>query len=251
MVETTELYGGSIQLEFDSGRHTYRVINNGRRYKVPSVTSICGIISKPALIPWAVNATIDVVRAAIGPGAEYSETYLEEVFRAAKQASGGIKKDAASRGTDVHRAIEAGLVGGTREGEICPQADAVIEWLRCTGSTVVETERRIYSRRYRYSGTLDAIVEIDGRLVLLDWKTGGRYADHLMQTAAYQYAFEEETGQLIDRRILVSLKDGLKPHPFPRSTYRRHLAGFLGALRLFTNLKKAEKDLKDAARLLQ
>ena len=205
---------------------------------------MCGIISKPALIPWAVNATIDVVRAAIGPGAEYSETYLEEVFRAAKQASGGIKKDAASKGTEIHKAVEA-LLGGSEGNPELPgyQAAAGLQlWLQSLGARVIEIERRIYSRRYRYSGTLDAIVAIDGRLVLLDWKSGKSiYPEYYLQTAAYVKAYEEETGFKIDKRILVKVGDEITPTECGRESLRRDFAAFLGAKQLFDRISYLSK----------
>lgn len=61
-----------------------------------------------------------------------------------------------------------------------------LDWERHTKLKVIATEVRMVSERYRYGGTLDAVGEIDGKLCLLDWKTGGVYGDTVIpQLAAY------------------------------------------------------------------
>lgn len=49
-------------------------------------------------------------------------------------------------------------------------------------------EIQLVSPTYRFGGTPDAIAEVDGEVVLLDWKTSnGIYSDYLIQLAAYQH----------------------------------------------------------------
>jgi hypothetical protein len=246
LTETTELYGGEVILEFNPGNHQYRVIIRGRKYKPLAVTRICSIVDKPALIYWAIDNTLDVVKAAIGSGAEYSETYLTEVYRAARKSSQGIKKLAADEGKEIHQAIEGILRGGESLTGQCPQADGVVEWLRRNGYVVVEVERRVYSRRHRYSGTLDAIAETDEGLWLLDWKTGKHiYAEHRLQTAAYVKAWEEETGRPIKGRIILHTRDEqIRPYVVPVEALKGDWSAFLGAKRLFEQVQKIEKELK-------
>lgn len=244
MIERTELYVGEIILEFDPARHQYRVISKGRKYKVPSVTAVIGILNKPALIPWAVNATLDVCKGAVAPGTEYAETYLEAVWGAARKASSVLKSEAAARGTETHRSIESVLKGTGEEGlrSLAP----LQEFLRAF--RIDGIERRVYSRRHRYSGTLDALARQEDSLVLLDWKTSKSiYPEFRLQTAAYQLAWEEEhPDQPIEGRYLVRIaEDGsVEPHYFPRSTYRLDKKGFLGALDLYRRAQQIEKEFK-------
>lgn len=246
MIETP-LYGGEVLLQFDEARHQYRVVIKGRKYKVPSVTRITSIIDKSGpLVNWAINNTLDVIRGAIGPGAEYSETYLEEVYRAAKRESQRRKSEAASRGTLVHSILEGYGKGGVLPPESDCKATLAVEWLRASGIQVEESERRIYSCQNRYSGTLDAIGTLNGRVVLIDWKTGKSvYPEFRLQTAAYVKAYEEETGKRIEDRCLVRLgDDAVEPHWFGRETLRLDFAAFLGAKKLFEQISKIELENK-------
>mgnify|MGYP001606268017 FL=1 len=53
-------------------------------------------------------------------------------------------------------------------------------------------ERTVWSQRYRYAGTIDALATIDGKLGVLDIKTStGFYPEYNLQTAAYATALQE------------------------------------------------------------
>jgi hypothetical protein len=248
LIETTELYGGEIVCEFNPARHTYTIINKGRRYKVPSVTRITSVLDKSGpLVGWAINTTLDVIKEAIHAGTEYSEIYLEQVFKVAKQNSRSTKEAAADRGKAFHRLIEGSLRGDGQSDE--GLAGAVKQWLTSLSLSPRSVEGRIYSRRYRYSGTYDCTAETpDGRLYLLDWKTSKAvYPEFRLQTAAYQHAWEEEhPSQPIEGRYLVRIaEDGsLDPHYYPRSTYRLDFKAFLGAKALFERVQVIEKEKK-------
>lgn len=65
-------------------------------------------------------------------------------------------------------------------------------WQRNFKVEIQHTELYLVSERYKYGGTLDAIGEIDGARVLLDWKTSnGVYVDYLIQLAAYENLWNE------------------------------------------------------------
>lgn len=254
MIESTGLYGGDIQLEFDSARHQYRVVSKGRRFRVPSVTRITSIIDKSGpLVNWAINNTLEVCRGAITPGSEYAETYLEAVWDAAKKTSQGRKTEAASRGTELHKRIDAHFKG---DGEEDVSSGIPLDRLYAFLSSfrVGSSERRVYSRRYRYSGTTDAIAyDGGGSLTLLDWKTSKSiYPEFRLQTAAYVHAYEEEfPDQKIEGRYLVRiLEDGsIEPHYYPRSTLRLDFSAFLGAKRLFDRVQQIEKETRKSLKL--
>lgn len=221
------------------------IIKGGRRYKVPSVTRITSIIDKSGpLIAWAINNTLDVCKGAISPGTEYGETYLEAVWQAAKSTSADIKRQAAERGKQRHEAIETSLrsIDG---GEVSSPVSA---WLQSISFETSCVERRVYSRRYRFSGTFDALGRSTAGLILIDWKTGKSiYPEYRLQTAAYVHAYEEEfPNQKIEGRYLVRIaEDGsVEPHFYPRSSLRRDFAAFLGALKLYTRVQQIERESK-------
>jgi PD-(D/E)XK nuclease superfamily len=251
MVETTSLYDGEIICEFNALRHTYTIINKGRRYKVPSVTRITSVLDKSGpLVNWAINNTLDVCKGAIGPGVEYSEIYLEQIWKAAKQSSTNIKSDAARRGTEQHRRLESELKSsiGVSSETLSDDGRRWLEQFRFQ-----EIERRIYSRRYRYSGTFDALATTQVGLVLIDWKTSKSiYPEFRLQTAAYVHAYEEEfPDEKIEGRYLVRIApDGsIEPHYYPRSTFRLDFSAFLGALRLFKRVQQIEAQARKEKKL--
>lgn len=67
-------------------------------------------------------------------------------------------------------------------------------WAKMTRLKVLATELPLVSEQYQFGGTIDAVAEIAGKAVLLDWKTSnGVYADYLLQLAAYQQLLHECT----------------------------------------------------------
>ena len=125
-----------------------------------------------------------------------------------------IKEEAMDRGSKVHNAIEDMLHGAKltyatpyysqRSQENVPLNDN--EWKHLISFTnawndlqsrLVVTEREVYSLKYGYGGTVDAILEQNGMLIVADWKTSsGIYPTYTMQIAAYIRAIEEMVPEL-------------------------------------------------------
>ncbi len=66
------------------------------------------------------------------------------------------------------------------------------------GTDVVAQEIHLVSEKWKFGGTPDAILRVDGKLVLADWKTSQRHLPRhvLLQLAAYRHLIEyhpEET----------------------------------------------------------
>ena len=62
---------------------------------------------------------------------------------------------------------------------------ALQQWRADLEPRPVALENVVYSRKLGCAGTFDAVMEIDGKLVIVDYKTGGVYDDHAIQLAAY------------------------------------------------------------------
>jgi len=57
----------------------------------------------------------------------------------------------------------------------------------------IKTEYMMVSEKYEYGGTIDALLEIDGELTLLDWKTSTHISlDYKLQIVAYLYLLQEQ-----------------------------------------------------------
>ena len=78
--------------------------------------------------------------------------------------------------------------------EIASQAlqgyENYLKWASTTNMVIVEQEVSLVSEKYRFGGTLDAIM-VDDKLALGDWKTSnGVYPDYLIQLSAYRHLWE-------------------------------------------------------------
>ncbi len=139
--------------------------------KVPGTTTICSAYKDSGgLIYWAWNQGKQ--------GLDYRET---------RDKAGDI-------GTLVHAAIEARLRG---EEFFIPTEGAKAymafhQWERQNKIEILEQEIQLVSEEYKYGGTLDAVGVVDGKHVLLDWKTSkGVYKNYLLQLAAYKQLWNE------------------------------------------------------------
>ncbi|MBI3420605.1 MAG: hypothetical protein HY006_00935 [Candidatus Sungbacteria bacterium] len=137
----------------------------------PRVTKILEIKSKPAL---------DVFFKEMGSYASAEE----------------VKNKSAQEGTLMHEAVQQLLVGEEKEisQEVRPGVAAfqIFNEERKIVFHPEFVERRIWSNRHKYAGTLDALAWVDGKFGVLDIKTStGFYPEYNLQTAAYVTALQE------------------------------------------------------------
>ncbi len=116
-----------------------------------------------------------------------------------------IKQEAGARGSRVHKAIEILSTGGEikhnealtdGEGnyaEISVQEyEAIIsfvDWCKEVKPKFLATEQTVFNKELKYAGTLDAVVEIDGKKYILDYKTSANiYLSHEVQISSYLHA---------------------------------------------------------------
>lgn len=107
----------------------------------------------------------------------------------------------ARAGQLAHDLVEAHINGWdepelTGSDEMIRQArNALANFLNWQEQSRIEfkhTEVSLVSNDYRFGGRLDAIgMQPDGRLALVDFKTGPLYGEHLLQCAAYTLMWNE------------------------------------------------------------
>jgi len=69
--------------------------------------------------------------------------------------------------------------------------ESAVRWWEIMKAEVVDQEMHLVSEEWRFGGTPDAILRIDGKLALADWKTSKRiYHDTVLQVAAYRHLWE-------------------------------------------------------------
>lgn len=109
------------------------------------------------------------------------------------------RDNAADAGTMAHGAVEAWVHNQTFEftgpDDVCKKArssfGAFLEWAQQSQLKVTHTEVGLVSEKYKFGGTLDAIL-VSNRRAMGDWKTSGRvYPKNLIQLAAYGKLWEE------------------------------------------------------------
>jgi hypothetical protein len=120
------------------------------------------------------------------------------------------RDDAATAGTLAHALVEyhitkksdAELTALIEEERVKPEIleranrafSNYLNWERFTKLQVIQTEMALVSEKHLFGGTFDgiAVVEIEGKRALTDWKTSSAiYRDALVQVAAYKGLWEE------------------------------------------------------------
>jgi len=188
--------------------------NNIRHYKItvlgdrklPSVTTILGLLSKPALIAWSANVGVDYIKENLIDKILKGEVSLEElkeidtseIVRQAKKYHKEKKEQAANIGSKVHHAIQKFLVA--KDGEqvevdedIKKPFYAFLDWFESNKVEPIPEfiEYTVWSEE-GYAGTEDLVAYVNGKLYLIDFKTSKAiYPEMVMQIAAYFYAFKE------------------------------------------------------------
>lgn len=179
--------------------------DRGHRYAldgeaIPSVTTLTGILDKPALPKWAARGAATWAAnnpdqlAALGFGAFVAQ---------AAAAPWAARDKAAERGTRIHAAAESLITTGTVQPEDeddLPMIERAADFLDRWDASPVITEAKIYRddpwHALRYAGRLDSVADLrDGSRWLLDYKTGGVYREVVLQLAGYRAASHYVDGE--------------------------------------------------------
>jgi hypothetical protein len=176
-----------------------------------SVTHALGCIAKPALINWAANQERTLVMEAA------ADLYLDLAqakpmgrpsYVATLQSRIGKQKahqrevsKASEIGSQVHGLIEWNLRRslGQQAGpepRVVDKAQwgfmAFQDWAASVNLKPIFIEQQVYSRTYKYAGTMDLLAEVNGTVALVDFKTGKSiYGEAYLQNIAYQQALIE------------------------------------------------------------
>lgn len=170
----------------------------------PRVTTIKGLVSGSGLLDWAAGVIAEAVKAEVEKFAkgEIDATGLCVALQSDKvlKAHDQIRDDAASFGTAVHKFAEAVALGDQKAldelsaapeiRDVWADAEAFLGWVDARQPEWIANELTVYSREpSNYAGTCDALLKLDGRLWLADFKTSKTvYPDFALQMAAYANA---------------------------------------------------------------
>lgn len=168
--------------------HTVYKTKDGVR--VPGVTTVLGILGKPALIHWAWNLGIE--------GIDYKK----------------FRDDKADIGTLAHDMVMCHLKGeevdttGYTEKQIDLAETCFLKYLEWESQHKIEPvllETPLVSEKYRYGGTMDNYCLLDGIPTLVDYKTSKAiYSEMFYQLGGYGNLLIENNYQ-VERHMILRL----------------------------------------------
>ena len=174
-----------------SGDRVTTVSDAKRLRLLPSVTSVIGILAKPALETWKMNQVALATLRTPKDAAETPDYWCRRVRDAAFEQV----EDAADTGTKVHAALEAAVAGEPWDEEAWGvYVRPVLDYIAREGLAVTGREKRIVNADHGFAGTADLLfthgLDQPG---ILDYKTKktkpgekvAAYDEHRLQLAAY------------------------------------------------------------------
>lgn len=125
-----------------------------------------------------------------------------------KDVDENLLRKAALRGTAVHNAIENYSVFGIEDidEQYAGYFNAYKIWFHEYCPKPLANETKVYHKYLHYAGTADMIAEIDGKVILIDFKTSASVHKMLtgVQLEAYAKAFESH-GFSVDGKAILHL----------------------------------------------
>jgi len=175
----------------EKAHQVYKLANGTR---VPSVTTVTGILNKPQLIKWANRLGLDGIDVAkyVDIQAEagtLAHQFILDYFKGVETDTSEYSQKVIDKAKNSLRSFHKFL----SEHNVKP----------------LKAEEQLVSERYKYGGTLDLLADLDGKVVVMDWKTGkGIYKEYGYQLAAYANLVEENFGLKVDGTFIVRINRG-------------------------------------------
>lgn len=162
-----------------------------------------------------------------------------------------ILRPAADKGTLVHKFIESYF----NKEDVFNEPEEVIPYMKSFREFwersehifhggEIQKEVRFYCDDLKITGQMDLIIEMKGRVYLIDWKTSSR--EHIswrLQGAAYRYLVEKSGRECVDNVLFVNLKKDKKPALYKYESYEDDIKLFKNCLEIyrFFDMKKTRR----------
>ena len=144
---------------------------------VPGVTTITGLLHKPALVPWANRLGLQGIDV---------KNYVDEKARAGTLAHEMILAYFQKKEVDTtpYNAVEIELA----ENAFL----SYLEWEKGKEIHTIAAEEQLVSEENCFGGTFDLLARLNNEVVLVDFKTGSSiYREYWLQVAAYGVLIQE------------------------------------------------------------
>jgi hypothetical protein len=202
------LGGGEVSKAQELRARTYRGthlrdtkgVYAGKEERFPSVTKVLGVMNKPALPRWASKSVAEHVAEYVGVTVERDKIgwanikeYLSDVD-SLKNVPWDYAEKRRDLGSTFHDIAEQYVAGAHIAPEVFaddvrPLVESFLTWCDEFKPEWEAMECGVFNRTHNYAGTMDAIVRVNGRLMVLDYKTSkDSYPEHALQLSAYRYA---------------------------------------------------------------
>ena len=169
---------------------SHQTYKNSSGERVPGVTTILGLLDKPAIHYWIADITKQ--------GYDWTK----------------YRDDKGDIGSLAHAMIMAELKGEVidtleyskvqiDQAENCYLS--WLEWRKGRGMKHICIETPLVSERHQFGGTPDYLGWIDGLLVLGDYKTGGIWREAYIQTCAYRELLIENGYETPEKIIILGI----------------------------------------------
>lgn len=166
--------------------HTIYKKSDGTR--VPGCTTIVGMKAKPQLLAWANRLGLNGIA---------MDKYMD---------------DLANVGTLAHELIQSHFTGAKVDANEYSQNDikrannamkSFNNWIKGVDIKPIFNEKELVSEEKDYGGTIDMLGTINGKNILIDFKTAsGIYDDNFNQLGGYKILCEEH-GYQVDKAMIV------------------------------------------------
>jgi hypothetical protein len=194
---------------------------------VPGITTVCGILDKPALIYWAWNLGMQKL--------DYRK----------------VRDRAADVGTLAHYMIEqhwkrqeVDLTDFTQKNiEMASLAfQGYLTWERGHDLEILAAEVQLVSEEHWYGGTLDFFGKIDGDYAIIDYKTSKAvYREHKLQLGAGSLLIKENKDIQVTsvHSLLINKEDGsFSHHVFNQEQIKSFEKTFIILAKAYHSLKE-------------
>jgi hypothetical protein len=211
---------------------------------VPGVTTILGILNKPALMRWAWNQGVKGI--SLGKSTESAldigslSHFINEAFVKGEEAEFDID----FRKEDL---LKAHLLSAKFQN-----------YYKSRNAVMIHSEMPLLDLEYRYGGTIDLVVECDKPLdvaqypgndrciELWDYKTSKDiWPEYYIQVAAYADLLLQNQGLLAEPRIILCSKEGkFKADAIPAAVTQRALLVWQNLVDVYCDKRELEGMLR-------
>lgn len=215
--------------------------------ELPSVTTILSkVTAMHGLETWYYNQAVGGVSLLMEKFGTDMPTDIPSIHSMLTQhgLSPQSRRDqAADNGTSLHSQLEKLALG--KKVKVTPELEPLLQWWESRGigkEQVALTEKVVCSLKYKYAGTLDLALNLNKSLWVIDLKTGkSLYPKYKLQVEAYALAYEEMTGERVDKLGVLHLNDG----KCRLVEYERCTEAWLAAVNLYYHLGSLKRGKED------